>query len=136
MSKDNVEIVQRMVDAWNRRDLEAMFVLADAGIQYVNAPTAVEPGTRHGHDGLAAVVRAQWEFASDAHMEIEQIFDRGEEIIFLLHLSRRMPGSDYSVETQGLMSCTIDNGKVIRMELLAGGPNEVREALESAGLTD
>ena len=44
MSAENVEIVRRMNDAWNSRDLEATLALADPDVEYVNSPTAVEPG--------------------------------------------------------------------------------------------
>ena len=50
MSQENVEIVRRLVDAWNRQDLEGILALIDPEAEYVNAPNAVEPGTRRGHD--------------------------------------------------------------------------------------
>ncbi len=40
MSQENVEIVYRLVDAWNRRDLEATLALCDPEIEYVQSPTA------------------------------------------------------------------------------------------------
>ena len=136
MSQENVEIVRRMNDAWNRHDLETMLALGDPEIEYVNSPTAVEPGTRHGHDELTAVLRTQWEMLSDARSEIERIYDRGEEIIALSRLSRRMPGSEARIEAQSLISWTIRDGKVTRVEVLAFGPVEVPEALEAAGLQE
>ena len=51
MSTENVELARRIHGAWNDRDLETMRALADPEVEYVNSPTAVEPGTRHGHDG-------------------------------------------------------------------------------------
>ena len=72
MSEENVEIVRRMNDAWNSRDLEATLALADPDVEYVNSPTAVEPGTRRGHEGLTTVLQAQWEMLTDAWLEIEQ----------------------------------------------------------------
>ena len=44
MSEENVEIVRRLVDAWNRKDLEALLAFAEPDAEYVNAPSAVEPG--------------------------------------------------------------------------------------------
>ena len=43
MSEENVEIVRRGVDAWNRRDIEALTALGDPEAEYVNSPTAIEP---------------------------------------------------------------------------------------------
>ena len=61
MSQENVEIIRRMLDAWNRQDIEVILALTDPEAEYVNAPTAVEPGTRRGHDEIVAVMRKQWE---------------------------------------------------------------------------
>jgi ketosteroid isomerase-like protein len=60
MTKENVELVHRVQDAWNRRDLDALVALSDPDAEYVNSPTAVEPGTRRGVDELTAVMQAQW----------------------------------------------------------------------------
>jgi hypothetical protein len=43
---------------------------------------------------MAAVVREQWELLTDGRWEIDRIYDRGEEVIALGRISRRMPGSD------------------------------------------
>jgi ketosteroid isomerase-like protein len=98
MSQENVEIVRRGLDAWNRRDVDALLNLGDFGIEFVNSPTAVEPGTRRGRDEVSAAVRTQWDFLTDGRFEVDQFFDRGDEIIALGRLSRRMPGSDARIE--------------------------------------
>jgi hypothetical protein len=82
------------------------------------------------------VVRAQWEFASAGEIAIERVYDRGEQIFALARIARPMTGSERKVETQGLVSWTIHDRRVVRMEVLAGGPAEVRAALEAAGLTE
>jgi len=54
-----------MLDAWNRQDIEVILALTDPEAEYVNAPTAVEPGTRRGHDEIVAVMRKQKRGAAD-----------------------------------------------------------------------
>ena len=81
MSEENVEIVRRLVDAWNRRDLEALVDLGDPEVSFVNSPTAVEPGTRRGMDEVAAAIRQQWEVL-DAQWEVDQVFDRATRSSF------------------------------------------------------
>jgi ketosteroid isomerase-like protein len=136
MSEENVEIVRRAIDAWNRRDIDALIALSDPEGEYVNHPTAVEPGTRRGRDEIAAVMRAQWELLTDGRWETDQIYDRGEEVIALGRISRRMPGSDARLEGQSLISYKIRSGKMVRIEVLAFGRDEVHPALEAAGLTE
>src|SRR6266545_1580349 len=88
MSEENVEIVRRVIDAWNRRDIEELHALTDPEAEYVNSPTAIEPGTRRGRDETTAVMRAQWESLTDARTEIDRIYDRGEEVIATSYGSR------------------------------------------------
>jgi ketosteroid isomerase-like protein len=136
MSEENVEIVRRAIDAWNRRDIEDLIALGDSEGEYVNSPTAIESGTRHGRDEVAAVMRAQWELLTDGRWEIDRIYDRGEEIIALGRLSRRMPGSDARLEDRSLLSYKIRSGKIVRTEVLGFGRDEVQTALEAAGLSE
>jgi ketosteroid isomerase-like protein len=135
MSQENVEIVREVMDAWNRHDIEGILALADSEVEYVNSPTAVEPGVRRGHDGLAAVVRTQWESLSGGRQEIDRLHDRGDEIISAGRLSRLMPGSEARIDTPILLSWAIRDGKVIRIEMLGVGP-EFQKALEAAGLSE
>jgi ketosteroid isomerase-like protein len=136
MSEENVELARRLVDAWNSRDLEAILALCDPEIEYVNSPTAVEPGTRRGHDELAAVFQAQWEILLDASQEIDRIYDHGEEIIFLTRVSRRVsPESEARLDDRVLVSWKFRDGKVIRSQILGFG-TEVPEAFKAVGLEE
>lgn len=136
MSQENVELVRRAVDAWNRRDIENLDALGDPEREYVNSPTAIEPGTRRGRDEIAAVMRAQWEWLTDARAEIDRIYDRGEEAILLGRVSRRMPDSDARLEDRVLVSYEIRGGKIVRTEVLGFGRDEVQAALQALGLPE
>ena len=46
MSEENVELVRRIYDAWDRDESAGTYIAAD--VEYVNPGYAVEPGTRHG----------------------------------------------------------------------------------------
>jgi ketosteroid isomerase-like protein len=136
MSEENVEIVRRAIDAWNRRDIDYLIALSDPEAEYVNNPTAVEPGTRRGRDEVAAVLRTQWDLLTDGRWEIDRLYNRGEEIIALGRVSRRMPGSDARLEDRCLVSYRIRSGKIGRTQVLGFGRDEVQGALEAAGLSE
>ena len=135
MSGENVEIVRRLVDAWNRQDLEGILALTGPDPEYVNAPTAVEPGTRRGQDEIVAVLRTQWESIPGALWEIDRFHDRGDEIITEGRISRTMPGSDARISNPLLMSWRFRDGRLVRLEQLGAGP-QFPEALEAAGLSE
>ncbi len=102
----------------------------------MNAPEAVEPGTRRGHDELVAVVRTQWEaLGPGARQEIDRLHDRGDEIISQVRASRTMPGSVDRIEIRILASWQIRDGKVSRVEILGAG-SAFQKALDAAGLSE
>ena len=131
---ERIDLIRRAQDAWNRRDIEDLLVLCNPEIEFVNSPTAVEPGTRRGFDEVTAAIRAQWEILLDARQDIDQTFDRGDEIVTLGRISRRMPGSESRLEQPILVSWTIRDGNVTRIAILGFGGGEVQEALSAAGL--
>jgi ketosteroid isomerase-like protein len=114
-------------------DIEVLLALCDPEGEYVNSPSAIEPGTRRGRDEIAAAMRAQWESLTDGRWEIDRIYDRGEEVIALGRISRRMPGSDARLEGHSLVSYKIRSEKLVRIEVIAFGGDEVHAALEAAG---
>jgi uncharacterized protein len=136
MTQENVEIVHRVFDAWNSRDEEKSLTLTDPEIEFVNSPTAVEPGTRGGSDEITAVWRTQWEILLDGRVEIDRVYDRGDEIFALGRLSRRMPEGDARIEDRYFSSWKIRDGKVVRSAVLGFGRAEVEAALEAAGLSE
>lgn len=136
MSEENVEIARRVLDAWNRRDIEGFLALCDPELEFVNSPTAVEPGTRRGSDEVAAVLRAQWEILLDARQEVDRTYDRGDEILVLGRISRRMPESEARIEDRYLSSIRIRDGRVVRIEMVGVGVAEVQEGLNAAGLNE
>ncbi len=135
MSRENVECVRSLVDAWNRRDVEAILSRIHPDGEYVNAPTAVEPGTRRGHEAIVAVLRRQWDSLSGGFQEVDRIDDRGDEIITVGRVTRTMPGSDTRISNPLLISWRFREGELIRLEQLGAGPN-FPDALEAAGLKE
>jgi hypothetical protein len=53
MSQENVELVRRAVDAFNRRDLDAFVALTDDDVEVIPRSAALEGRDHyHGHDGV------------------------------------------------------------------------------------
>jgi ketosteroid isomerase-like protein len=123
------------MDAWNRQEIESILALTDPDAEYVNAPTAVEPGTRRGHNEITVVHRKQWEGIPGALQEIDRFHDRGDEIITEGRVSRTMPGSNARISNPLLISWKFRDGKLIRLEQLGAGP-EFPDALKAAGLRE
>ncbi len=136
MSQENVEVVRAVIAAWNRRDLEAALSFTHPKVEYINAPSAVEAGTRHGHAGLSLVLRKQWAgLGPDARQEIDHAQARGNEVVLAARLSRQMPGSSSLIDNRVATRWTFRDGQVVRLEVLGAG-SEFKSALEAAGLSE
>ena len=133
MEGDATLVVREITEAWNRRDIEEILALTDPRVEYVNPPNAMEPGTRRGHEAMRDVTAKQWEALADARQEIERLHDRGDIVLVEMLLTRGMPDSEATVETRSLLSYSVGNGKVTRLEIVGTGP-EFSEALKRVGL--
>ena len=115
-------------DAFNRREFDAALAVLDDSITW--RPAAPEPtGLVRGKENL----RAQWTSrveALDLHVEPEELVPVGEcGVVAVARWIGRGQMSGVSVEDTRILACTIQGGKVIRIEVCASK----EEALEAAG---
>ena len=125
MSQENVELVRRIYDAWDRDESAREFIAAD--MEYVNPSYAVEPGTRRGRKSLA-VVRGTYE---DFEIKVERIIDAGDVIVVLAHFTGSGSVSRVPVSGEHGYVWTVRNGLAVRFQWFQSH----REALEAAGLS-
>jgi ketosteroid isomerase-like protein len=126
MSQENVELVRRIYDAWDREESARDFIAED--MEYVNPSYAVEPGTRHGRSSLA-VVRDTYE---DFEIKVERIIDAGDETVVLAHFTASGPVSGVPVAGEHGYVWTVRDGLAVRFQWFQSH----REALEAAGLSE
>jgi hypothetical protein len=70
MSEENVEVVRELYEAMDAGRLDPVLSFLDPEIEYVNPPDAIDPGTRHGIQGMVeAVANVTEPFESSAHKE-------------------------------------------------------------------
>jgi ketosteroid isomerase-like protein len=135
MSHENVEAFRRMVQAYNRRDVESFLEGFDPSLEWRPLTQVMfggEARVYRGHDGVRQFLREVDEAFADIQIERAEIRDLGERIVVSGHLRAR--GRVSGVETTSPISWLVEfkNGKVIRMRDFL----DPREALEAAGLSD
>ena len=132
MSEANVELVRRIVDAFNRRDFDsAISDLLDAECELHEWPAA--PGARsyRGHDGVREALNSWFESWDWMRVEIVEIVDCGDRSLVVLDQSATGKGSKVPVEIRSFNVYTFRAGKVLSMQLFT----EREPALEAAGLS-
>jgi len=135
MSQENVEAFERAIDAYNRRDVEGVLEVHDAGVEWHAALQEMiggEAAVYRGHKGLRELVRDLDEAFSELQIEITQIRDLGDRLVAVGHL--RGCGKESGAEVESPIGYLLDltDGKVTRVRSYL----DPQEALEAAGLRE
>jgi ketosteroid isomerase-like protein len=100
MSKENVELHRRAIEAYNLHDVEVYVALCDRSIEAHSVFAAVGGAVYHGHDGLRRFFRdATDSWGDEIRMEPEAYFALGESTLafLVLHGQGRQSGAEVAM---------------------------------------
>jgi uncharacterized protein len=132
MSKENVEIVRRAYENWNRGDYAAALESVAPEIEAEDNLGGVLDGTYEGIAGFQKYAVGFWGSFVDFHTEIEDFIAEGDEVVISAHHYGRGKGSGVRVEMHNWHVWTVRDGKIVRYRVFRTKP----EALEAAGLLE
>jgi ketosteroid isomerase-like protein len=133
MSRENVEIVRRMYNAFHGGDIDRALshfdpdVLVDASKA---RPDDVAIGK--GHERLMQIVTSWMTAWEEWREEIEEIRDLGSRVLVLSVQRGRGKGSGVEVEARWAVVYELDGGQITSMRIYGNS----EEALEAAGLRE
>jgi ketosteroid isomerase-like protein len=133
MSQENVEVVKRLYDAFNRDDFDAGLALCDSEV-VIDRSNSIGPDaqTYRGHPGLEQFW-SEWKRAwADTRWEIDECIDNGGNVVVLGRLYARGAASGVSVEANVSQVVVVRGGKVLSSKLFQSRS----DALEAAGLPE
>jgi ketosteroid isomerase-like protein len=124
MSGENVELVRRIHEQWDREQSVRGLVAED--LEYVNPSYAVEPGIRIGRDAFGSVRETYPDFM----FHIDRYVDAGDDVVVLGRYTASGGASGIELEGDHGYVWTIKDGVAVRFQWFQSH----REALEAAGL--
>jgi ketosteroid isomerase-like protein len=130
MSHENVKVVERLYDAFNRDDFEAGLALCDPEV-VIDRSNSIGPDAQvyHGHQGLEEFWN-EWKRAwADTRWEIDECIENGDNVVVLGRLYARGASSGVSVNANVSQVVVVRGGKVLSSKLFQSRS----EALEAAG---
>ncbi len=134
MSQENVEIVRRLVEALNARDLDKYyFEFFDPEVEYQTSAEDPDAATHRGRQAYKRYVEQWIESFDGLHVDVEEYIDVGDDRVFTWSRFTGL-GRTSGVPADWYLAVifTIRDGKVVR-----GEENFDRnEALEAAGLRE
>ena len=132
MSQENVEIVRRHVEGWNRCDLTAWLASfrPDAEIDWSCSRGPLK-GVYRGHGELEAFWDAFWSTFEDVQLETHDLTEADSEVVFsnTAHVRGRQ---GIKVVARSTFVYTFESGQITCLRLF----QERAEALEAAGLSE
>lgn len=133
MSKDNLEIVRRLYEVWNGPGPpEKLLPFCAEDFEYVNPSNAVEPGVRHGHEGvLEAQESLEAAFEYYEH-EPGELVDLGERVLAWITFKARTRNAGLQYDKAEAQIWTLRDGLITRFEWF----HDRDEALKAAGLPE
>jgi uncharacterized protein len=115
MSQENLEIVRRAFEAFNRRDMTAFLDLLDPDVEWVPILAVLEGRVYRGHKDVQRWVEdldPDWEFFEVYH---EELRDLGDRVLIFGHWRARGRASGVESEQPGIWLYEMKGGKVVRM---------------------
>ena len=132
MSQENVEIVLRATEAWNRDDWEALMACYDEDAVIVAPKEWPEAGTFSGRRAVRdqfARLKDSWE---EERIEQDELLDLGDRVLALNRWVVKGKGSGVDVQVPGGNLITLRGGRITRIEFFM----DQGEAREAAGLSE
>jgi ketosteroid isomerase-like protein len=132
MSQENVEVVRRWIELFNRRDIEGLVALTEPGFEMKSLLVSMESDAR----GYAEFPHAYFEQIDDAYEQFQSIpgdfIDAGAAVLVATDVQWRGRRSGAYGQTPLLAAFWLRDGKVYREETFT----DRAEALEAVGLSE
>ena len=130
MSQENVELVRRGVETWNRRDLTTWLALfsSDAEIDWSRARGPLK-GVYRGRGERETFWNEFYSTFEEARIEAQGFTEAGSEVV--VSLTARFRGREgIEVTARSASVYAVENGQITRLRMF----QERAEALEAVGL--
>lgn len=132
MSQENVEVVRRQFELWNRDDLTAWGLTHHPDVTVVPPagwPEGEPPGSREEWLAQAALLRDSW---TEQRIEVRRIADAGDRVLVLFTWVTQGKGSHIALETDMGCVATVHDGLITHLVYFS----DHAQALAAVGLSE
>jgi ketosteroid isomerase-like protein len=133
MSRENVEIVRRLCEAFVGGDVETAFAGLDPAVEWHGTVGGLDQQRVYrGHDEVVAAFVENFENWEQPTLAPERFIDAGDRVVVLWHEIARSRHSDQELETRTGVVYTVHDGLIVEVR----GYMDRDQALASVGATD
>lgn len=133
MSRENVEIVKRSIEAYADGGVEVLLPFFSHDVVCYPFPEWVEEGEYRGHDGFRKVAAIWTDTFEDFRLEIDDVQDHGSKVVALGTIGGQIkPTGAQLHQPFGVVFSSFSNGLIGEMAYFTTW----QHALEAVGLED
>jgi ketosteroid isomerase-like protein len=133
MSQENVEIVRRLLAAWNRRDEELMRRHMTSDIEWAPVgPTQLEGELYRGEAEVSKAFEEVWDTWDRFQFQEAEVRDLVDSVVWLGRVQMQGKGSEVALDQEFACHFMLRDAEVARAEAFLSWA----EALEAAGLRE
>ena len=131
MSQENLEIVRRFGECWERLDWDGMRGLVDPDVEQHGTIGGVEEGSvMHGVGEIRRQYEREDESWDEHRVEIQDLFDAGDQVVVFQREYQRGKSSGIDLVVDAAVVVGVRHGRIVRIQ----GYMDRDAALEAAGL--
>jgi ketosteroid isomerase-like protein len=130
MSQENVEAARGVIEAFNRRDLDAYLALMDPAVEIT--PRMIGQGSYRGHEGVLRYWHELFRTLPDFTIEIVEIQNFEDVVLLGVRIRGHGMGSDAPFEEAAWATAKARHGKCLWWR----AHSSKAEALEAVGLSE
>ena len=133
MSQSNVELAKRVIDAFNRRDVDAIFECVNPDVEWFPAMSVTFGGGLRGREGIESYVREVGDTWEEYRVVVQDLRDIADErVLALSRIEGRGAGSGGLVDAQMGQVFDFRDGRIARVRTYL----DHSKALEAVGLEE
>jgi len=114
-----MDALRRGYEALNRGDVSVVLALLDPDIEWHEPEPSPEAGTYSGRASFERFLRSWIDSFDGFQVEPEQVVERGDKLIAVVHQSGRGRASGVRVDARLAHVWTIKEGRAVRWEAVA-----------------
>lgn len=128
MAEANVEALQRGYEALNRGDLSVVLELLHPDLEWHEPEPSPDAGTHTGRDSFERFFRSWIDSFDGFTVEPEQVVERNDKLIAVVHQSGRGRASGVQVDARLAHLWTVKDGRAVRWEAVANVDDALRDS--------
>jgi ketosteroid isomerase-like protein len=133
MSEENVEVVRRALEAFNRGDLQAALAYLHPDGEVADDPRVPGGGTTHrGNTEVERYLKSLSRYWESVRYVPERFVDRGDDVLVLTRMTTHTRRGGPEIERQLDLMVTLRERRIFRVRTFSSR----KEALEAAGLSE